>query len=907
MDEYRKLNIFISSHCNDADSNYLIIRKALKELLLSTGLVEHVYLFEDSDSRSCGVQDAYLGEIEMSDLVIFIVMNKDGVRSPVITESQYATQLNKRRLYVFCEESESKKTNLQIDIEKQKSGLKFSVVKTIRDIVPKAYYSFIGDVVSSYQRKPSYNIEQTDSSRTVTIDNESISYSDYPDSISIPKKDIEGFGAITNSILGYYSEKEASEESELIKAMRLQLEACLFSREFDESDYDSYKGLVLALFADNLKKVIDLRLDALKFYNLGRYEECLLKLQQCLLLFNTINCPSWIILDVAIDIRHVHNTISEMKGKIDLDNEGQKVINDSNDYIYYPVLDRCVSGIYQKLTEEYYSNQHSSPFSIQYKSYSRLFEDLAVSFGFASLHGSIVQTSLTIDRLEDIYQCLSTFYAEKEYYVELQRLFYIRGNQKKIDAFSNKYRYSEAVINHEDVTTIMASLSLIKSDYQRVKALLLMAANAGVYLNDDSFEKLRIELFSVIEKLISGKLMNDILAGLFLGFIKRMLGRVNNNDAVDAVLRIVPFCGIGSILTAFVVLSRIHYSECDEETINKVVDYLCHLVERKTYNGFSVFRKVIISVSKNTSCQMEIANCVKTNWNEFYSDFYLLNTTESHDEYRRFFNIYLNRIEEWNNTEGSSGSYDISSISPYDVVRDILEKNPTCIGADEIALICEKCKKGFEKANHTVETKRSICRLIILLKKLFPTLEALSIFLNESENKRQEYQKAVQSLMEGEDRMDCFMFDFELMLLSEKQSNTNSVVEILFANTDDEYAQIQFLDSINFFLNSGIGISDANLANTFLQFSIMCSTSDQLHVSFHSVKCLISLLNFLEDTQLVLSHLSKAMDFGKADVRCLIVHEMKKRTIKPNSLEEMIIMKGKSDNNFFVRRIAIGN
>lgn len=905
MDNFKKLNIFISSHCNDADNNYLIIRKALKELLLSTGLVDHVYLFEESDSRSCGVQDAYLHELETSDLVIFIVMNKDGVRNLVITESQYATRLHKRRLYFFCEEGGTGKTSLQIEIENQRNGVKYSVVKTIKDIVPKAYYSFIGDMISSYQRKESYSIEQADSSVKATIYKDSISNYDYSDSISIQRKDIEGFGAIANSLVGYYTENKATEEPELIKVMRRQLEICLFSREFNVPEYDSFKGLVLTLFPDSLKNIIGLRLDALKFFNLGMYQDCLSNLQQCLSLLNTINCPSWFILDVAIDIRHVHNIISEMKGKYNLNNKGQEVINNSNDYVYYPVLDRCVSEIYRELAEEYYSNQHSSPFSIQYKSYNRLFENLAVSFGFASLYGSIVQTSLTIDRLEDIYQFLSTFYADKEYYVELQRLFFIHGNQKRIDAFSNKYSYSEAVINHEDSMRIWDSLRFIKSEYQRVKALFLMAANLGVFLNDESFKLLRIELFSVVDDMISCNQMNNNLAGLFLGFIKRMIRRINNNDVVIVVLRIVPFCRISSELSAFEVLSLINYSECDEKTKNKVVYYLCDLIERKAYNGVPAFQNAIISIARGTSCPSKLSNCLKNNWNDFYLDNYGLNTAEDPDEYRRFFDIYLKRIDEWNNAEGSSGGYDISVIPPYDVIRYIIKKRPTCVGADQIALICEKCKKGFEKANHTVETKRSICKLIILLRKLFPTLDVLNNFLNESGKKRQEYQKAVQSFME-EEEMDCLMLDYELMLLSGKQEDINSVVEILFANTDGEYSQIQFLDSIYFFLNSGIGINNANLANTFLQFSIMCSTSDQLHVSFHSVKCLVSLLTFIDDSQLVLSHLSKAMDFGKADVRCLIVNAMKKRTIEPNSIEEMIIMKGKSDNNFFVRKTAMG-
>ena len=76
-----KLRVFISSKCG---GEYTIARKALKKLLESTGLIE-AYVFETEPACSEDLVSSYLSYIDESNLCVFLIDNKDGVTTPVLS------------------------------------------------------------------------------------------------------------------------------------------------------------------------------------------------------------------------------------------------------------------------------------------------------------------------------------------------------------------------------------------------------------------------------------------------------------------------------------------------------------------------------------------------------------------------------------------------------------------------------------------------------------------------------------------------------------------------------------------------------------------------------------------------------------------------------------------------------
>ncbi len=178
-----KVNVFISSKCG---GRYTIIRKALKELLLETGMT-HVYVFETAPGSSQPMPDVYLNYINESHLCLFLIDNKDGVTNPVLAEFQRAKELGKKIICVFCDEKKKKPTQLEDEIKRKKIG-KYCIVHEFSDITKAAYKSVMQDILDAYKNKSSTSVSSDSNS-----DSSSEKLLTLADSYIIKKNMFKGF------------------------------------------------------------------------------------------------------------------------------------------------------------------------------------------------------------------------------------------------------------------------------------------------------------------------------------------------------------------------------------------------------------------------------------------------------------------------------------------------------------------------------------------------------------------------------------------------------------------------------------------------------------------------------------------------------------------------------------------
>lgn len=156
----RKLTIFISSKI---DKRYNIVRKALKTLLLETSLVAYVYAFETEGASSSDVKSAYLREVSLSDLCIFLIDNADGVSDAVYAEHERAVNAGIHRLYFFCDERKKKPTPLQKELMHSGKVKYYDKVHEFSDFPNIAYRSVLQDIIDLYRGN---NIENQDTNQT---------------------------------------------------------------------------------------------------------------------------------------------------------------------------------------------------------------------------------------------------------------------------------------------------------------------------------------------------------------------------------------------------------------------------------------------------------------------------------------------------------------------------------------------------------------------------------------------------------------------------------------------------------------------------------------------------------------------------------------------------------------------
>ena len=108
----------------------------------------------------------------------------------------------------------------------------------------------------------------------------------------------------------------------------------------------------------------------------------------------------------------------EISPKATLENPGQKLIDTSGEPVYFPYLDRQVENMQEEIAKKYYSQLSISPYTTNWGGLDQIFSPLANAFCIAEMHGSIVQTEITRDRLISIYSMLCILYEDHELLVE---------------------------------------------------------------------------------------------------------------------------------------------------------------------------------------------------------------------------------------------------------------------------------------------------------------------------------------------------------------------------------------------------------------------------------------------------------------------------------------------------------
>lgn len=528
FDIEHKLRIFISSKCG---GKYTIARKALKKLLLSTGLVE-VYAYEEEPASSEDNRSAYLEYVDGSNLCIFLIDNEDGATPPVLNEEKRAKDKQLRLLYIFCDENKKEATPMQEEIRASLSQ-KYKVVHEFSDIVPAAYDSVMQDIIAVYKRK---EIPFSDNNDTA---------SDTPDN-KLPNTEAYAFPfeksgnhallyrVLTERTLPVFSKARESEGSILEKQLSEQLKVVLSLREPDNGIIDSICSEALKSYKEEIHDLVKARFDAQKNYFDSNYDECLALLQNALKMsIEKQGVPAWLANDIAVDIRHVQSMIDEKNSQITLENPGQVFIENNPEPLYYPYLDRHIVTMLDGVAKKYYSQLNVSPNSINVGGLEEIFKSLVNAFYIAEMHGSIVQTIITSNRLITIYSMLCNVYEDHDFAVEYVRLLMINRDSKAMDSFIRTHSRSINSLNGTDINSILDSINCIFDPLHKMMSKYLLVSRLGYYLDEETFESLYNELVEYSKEWVGDEKRIHNMHKYINEFYCHSIHRVKPHDVIN--------------------------------------------------------------------------------------------------------------------------------------------------------------------------------------------------------------------------------------------------------------------------------------------------------------------------------------------------------------------------------------
>lgn len=900
-----KLRVFISSKCG---GKYTVARKSLQKLLEVTGLVE-TYVFETDPASSEDTQSAYLEYVDGSNLCIFLIDNEDGVPPAVLSEEKRAKDKHLRLLYLFCDENKKEPTPMQEEVRANLSQ-KYLVVHEFSDIVSKAFDSVMQDVVAVYKKKE--ELFSTEKSEVEPISATALNTETY----SLPAASFLKYPhvarVLTNNILPANSLKKENEETSLERLLSEHLQTVIFQKPFDKTIIDSICSEVLKENNGEICEVLQLRYQAQKCYYLTKYDECLSLLQQAVSsAIEKQSIPTWIVNDIAIDIRHVQGRIDERNSTITFENPGQKLIDTSGEPVFYPYLDRQVENMQEEIAKKYYSQLSISPYTTNYGGLDQIFSPLANAFCIAEIHGSIVQTEITRDRLISIYSMLCTLYEDHDLLVEYIKYLISNRDLKKLDAVIRTYNQSIDILNSQDIDAIVVRINNMPDPVHQMMSKYLLTSRLGYYMSDTAYSAVYSELIEYAMRWAQDDKRVYNTNTYIFDFFRQNTHRIDGKDIVAFICEVFHQGLKRFYMDCFKVLGSMDFEKLAQEDQSKIKQILLDVTSTENEQLFDqYYSSAVIRFCKTTEVSYEdLEALIAEKYPKFYKHTFMLEMSAQRDQdLSEYIKTYLEEARSRNQTQGMNGAYSGYAYESLDVVYNILKTEEIILGSELLKSIIDAGIETLSSEKQTIQAKRSAVRLLQFV--YFRSREQKELW-NEIGDQMIANAAAFSIGNEmgffSKDTNRILSFQYYLFIYSSFEPGCEGLLDQLYSTDSSEaYTIVQFLKIITDFLECAKDqLEDDTLISAFLYYSIFMSQHKERDVKYYATTCLIELTNFENAKRLALIHLSQIMDTGSQAAKIAILTRLGRIQVnEDDSYLRQIINKGKSDSNYLVRFVA---
>ena len=899
-----KLRVFISSRCG---GKYTIARKALKKLLEATGLVD-VYTFETEPASSENTRSSYLEQVDNSNLCIFLIDNADGVSPAVLSEEKRAKDKQLRLLYIFCDENKKTPTPMQEGI-KNYSSQKYKVVHEFSDMVSAAYDSLLQDIVSVYKIKKDRFLDTTDETALPNID--ALNIKTYSLSSACFAEFPLVARVLTEKVLPDNSLMEKKEKSLLEDLLAEQIKVVLYQKSFDVAIIDDICKEGLKNHNGGMSDLLKLRYQAQKCYYQAEYDNCLVLLQ-CAIekALNSDGIPAWIANDIAIDIRHVQGQIDIHNNQITFENPGQKYIDASDEPVYFPYLDRQVEIMQEEIAKKYYNQLNISPYTTTYGGMEQVFSALANAFCIAEIHGSIVQTEITRDRLISIYSMLCTLYEDHDFIVEYVRLIITNRESKKLDNIIRTYNQTVDILNDQDIDVVLGSIKNIGDPLYQEMAKYLLASRLGHYMKDNEYEILYKELVTCATKWVEDDKRVSGLSTYIFDFYRLNTQRANGKDIVDFICSVFEHNLSRTFSDCFKVLRNLDFSTLEQEDHNRIKQLLIDIMlSEKDHIIDQYYSSTVIRFCKSTMLPYEdIETNIAQKYPVFYKNDYLLEmSAQREQDLSEYVELYLEEAQARNKTQGENGKYAGYAHESLDVIYSILKTDKCDLDEELLISIIDVVIETLSAEKQTVSAKLAAVKLLQLLYCRYKEKNSIWSGIREQmENNISTYSNGFEMGFLSKDTSFILSFAYDLFVSIFMEVRRDLLLEKLYSiDISDSYTIIMLLRVITVFLEDTKGQwQNENLISAFLYYSIFMTQQKERDVRRFATNCLIELTEYKNTRHLALIHLSQIMDTGKETEKLAILTRISKIQVEDEAYLEQILNKGKSDNNYLVRYVA---
>lgn len=523
-----QIRVFISSAQNDEeDFSWSDVRRNIKNSLLKCNYFLP-FIIEDEASIDPSLQ-FFQRQIMKADIVVFLI--KGEIRRGTQTEIALVERLNKPKLVYFFEDEKPSREVLNFKKSLQdKDKCTYRNFLTTDNIGDEVRKDLMNNIVRTFQEK--YN--QPEFEEKVIGTNLANEFSTVINGTPL-KTDLAKFESCYNHIyklIGY----------------------SFFAKETEESDYHALGCALLEWLTDgkwciqneDISKMIDYcenvynntdclrhRWDAIVSAQRGDLRKALAFEEKALEIAKKDNEPRWIINSILIDCRNIENAISSEKKEFVFNSVFQEEIDNQEQLINMPVLDRYLNNIYEQTERDRFRVDTATAHTrLLGSGFSSAVKEMVSYLFVAALYGSFTHLHLSRTVYAGLLIQYSKIAKEYEFGYEGLKQFILAGNGNDYKLYINSswdilfpfivtkadklWEYTDkAPIQYQESIKIMVFLSV------------------GMYMTDSCFMNAADYLYGLATSLYACN------SDLYFAAIQKNLNRMNSEKVIKALIPII--------------------------------------------------------------------------------------------------------------------------------------------------------------------------------------------------------------------------------------------------------------------------------------------------------------------------------------------------------------------------------
>lgn len=890
------------------------VRADLKSAIEATQLAD-VYIFEGKGASTLPAGAHYTYALEDSDICIFLIDNADGIRAGVQAEIDTVNKHNIKALYYFCDETQKEKTAL----EQSLMGARFAKSKTVHsfdelsrdgaqalidDIIAVYHYYCIGKLIP----KP----DETDELQSVEV----VGTEKYQ-LPTIPKAALKNLDKcrdyLLKFVLGYTrgrypDEKENTSEFD---DWGVQFLPVLFEGK-------SIKHFNVGMYLDELKKlqddthhqVVQIRWQAIQAYFAGNIEKCVEHLDAALKLAKETDQPTWIIKDILVDLRNKHWILCTSKNEF-YDTPAQKELIESNEELYYPILDRIHESLNEKYIDGFYKKKTESPHSVTMgNSFDSFGEMLASSLVVSMYNGSLTHILLLYDKIRDFVFYLSSKYDDWNFKLTLFKLVIFAGKSKEIKGIQDSYPEILNKLSAPEAASIMAFCSNHPIKYQRLSSQLLAFGAVGYFLEDKDFEHYKNALVGEIKTWLQS---DDSVMAIGQSIFKALAGvayRMPQDTLAEVCCMFIErhYCRWYTDMFKFIA-SHINFGKMGAESAQTLIAHINNIFDNDDEREQISYSPAFLSVLRKQNRELtdDMDKKVAKYYPTYYENDYKLDTTVNETrDIPKFIREYVARIRKNNEEQGKNGVYLGRAIREIATVRAILlGENVACDTETMDALVFEVANTLlFSKEN--TSTKLDAIALLICIAVKYPEDYARNYSVFEKLFEQQDsIESAEHSIISYNIDSIALKIGLRFLYASMGKNVYGDILELMPHIQEDVATTIAVTHLITEYLET----ADTVVLPPMVEAIIMQNVLQWLHskhvtIRWNATRILLTMSRNQENNSIVNHQLASLVDSDNVFIKNLIVRHLHKVKGITEEVKEHIISKCKHDANFVVRMVC---